>query len=302
MNTVVLTIFSHHHALLDAMPRVGDGKWYYTTGVSLIMMMIINMLIPPAAHVGIDFAFHTLPHLCRRCLLRGARTQNLLNQAYEPEEWDLATSYGEILFVVWTTLLLCPALPILLPISAAGLAAKYWADKWAVLRVYKKPPMKSSKLFRHLTSQVMLILTLNLMSAVYFLSTAGGVTPETPNEGESLVELSKAMDGHKAGTYKTGGWDVREGVWYFDLSQPHVIPLVVTTSLVLIFQAGKYITSRLYHGGHQEHYDVEVRVAKEKALWAQLRARVPAGAHCSRVYLIEPVLGHSNIEWHGHSL
>ena len=49
------------------------------------------------------------------------------------------------------------ALPLLLWVGAAGLTLKYWVDKWAVLRAYKKPPLYSHDVFEDLPQQLYLM-------------------------------------------------------------------------------------------------------------------------------------------------
>ena len=99
--------------------------------------MVLQFITAPAIHV-VKFA---LLELMRRLLWKAQPTQNSLNQLFEDNVIIISSSYAEVLVGVYVTLVYASAMPLLLWVAAFGFALKFWGDKWAVLRVYKKPPL-----------------------------------------------------------------------------------------------------------------------------------------------------------------
>ena len=169
---MVLTVFLNSKQFDPNLPTVGDGKWYYTVGVNLIQVMMMNVVVPPTVH-AVKYLVARIKHL-----LAKANTQLVLNKKHEFPAWNLAASFGEVLFISWTTMVLSTAMPIMLWIGAVGLTLKYWVDKWAVLRAYAKPPMYGDDVFDTLPRHLYLMAVFHLMGACYFLKVAGGVVSE----------------------------------------------------------------------------------------------------------------------------
>ena len=262
-NTVVLTMISTMYFEdlelptrypEDGMTPWANGRWYYQVGTSFVQTMLVNQCLPPFIHLGKFYTFKFLHWLkcspgfidlacdlthhpidfgnCNLCCLGAglclfcqgeARTQNRLNQIYELKDWKLASSYGEVLFVTSATLMLSTALPALLWVAAFGLSLKYWGDKYAVLRCYKKPKLYGSALFDHLDEIMQIILAMHLLSSTYFLSVAGGLTPDTAYSPSGPAEQSLSWPFLS---------DLRS-----QLFQRHVWPLWVTGGIILAIPA-----------------------------------------------------------------
>ena len=69
----------------------------------------------------------------------GASTQNRLNEIYSLPDWQLASSYGETLFLCYATLFFGTAMPLLLWVGMLGMGLRYWVEKWALLRAHRRP-------------------------------------------------------------------------------------------------------------------------------------------------------------------
>ena len=123
-----------------------NAEWYAKVLTPLVTTMTIQYIAPPASHFGKYFAFGVL----RKILSKTAWTQNQLNIMHEDKELKVASSYGEVLVGMSVPLLYNSSLPILNWIAGFGFLLKYWADKWAVLRAYKKPPLYGE--FTHIAS------------------------------------------------------------------------------------------------------------------------------------------------------
>ena len=239
----------------DGLTPWANARWYYQVGTSFMMTMTINQCLPLAIHAGKYWAFRSLHKLKfdKGSLSFGARTQNRLNQIYGFNDWKLASSYGEVLFVTTSTLLLCTALPMLLWIATFGMGLKYWGDKTAVLRCYVKPPLYSSALFDGLDTKLYLILAMHLVSATYFLSVAGGYTPDQAyNPGVPRLEPSNQA-------------------YLLDpesFQQPHVLPLWIAAVLVFALPVGRHLYVQ-YKG--KDYWLSQQRKKKIDALQAQIK-------------------------------
>jgi hypothetical protein len=211
----------------DGLTPWANSRWYYQVGTAFMTTMAINQCLPPAIHAGKYWVFRFLQRLKldKGSLRFGARTQNRLNRIYEFNQWKLASSYGEVLFVLSSTLLLCTALPMLLWISTFGMGLKYWGDKTAVLRCYQKPPLYSSDLFDGLDTKLYIILAAHLVSATYFLSVAGGYTPdEAFSPSGARVAASNRL------------FFMTDSV----LTQPHVLPLWISAAAIISYPVGLF--------------------------------------------------------------
>ena len=67
-------------------------------------------------------------------------------QRLEPAEFILSERAPVVLNSVFITLMFCSGMPLLLPIACVTMALTYWVDKYAILRVYAKPPTMGSDL------------------------------------------------------------------------------------------------------------------------------------------------------------
>ena len=66
---------------------------------------------------------------------------------------------AQALLAMSVTLLYCSAMPLLLPLAALGFTLKYAADKTAVFRCYRKPPLYSAAMFETLDKVGFLVIT-----------------------------------------------------------------------------------------------------------------------------------------------
>ena len=98
---------------------------------------------------------------------KAAFTQQQLDLSVEggnATKFQLATSYAEVFLLLFVTLIYGGGMPLLWPLALLGLGVKFWADKWAVCRVYRDPPMTGDQ-FRSLT-ELLLPFAIMLHAAV----------------------------------------------------------------------------------------------------------------------------------------
>jgi hypothetical protein len=144
-------------------------EWYAKVGAPMTKTMTVQFFVPWAAHV----AFYLIFKLKAWWGDRKAVTQNKLNQSRVPNNWDLAAGYGEVLMAMSVTLLYGPGVPLLYWGAALGFAIRYWVDKWACLRVYKRPPLYGSEMSVSFDKILSAMAVLHCIVATYFISVAG---------------------------------------------------------------------------------------------------------------------------------
>ncbi|KAK9817052.1 hypothetical protein WJX72_008912 [[Myrmecia] bisecta] len=116
-------------------------QWYALIGRAAIFNIIL-MGVSKAGFVAYRAGWY-------RYQLRGRTacvTQTQLNAAYEGPAFALADRYGELLNIVFCTMLFAAGLPVLYPIAALIFIAAYWCEKWELLKLSKIPPQYTNDL------------------------------------------------------------------------------------------------------------------------------------------------------------
>jgi hypothetical protein len=149
-----------------------NAKWYATVGTPLIQTMIIQFATPCSMHL----IMHAVGG-CKRSCAKGAKTQNLLNAALAPTNFEIAAAYGEILLAATVTLLFGAGIPLLYHVAAVGFFVRYNIERWVIVRVAKRPPLYSKQLFESFDEVFAILLLVHAAMAVYFMSSAGGARP-----------------------------------------------------------------------------------------------------------------------------
>jgi hypothetical protein len=86
----------------------------------------------------------------------------------EPDEFNIAAAYGELLLAACVTLIYGSAIPLLYWIAAFGFALRYCVDLTVVLRLYRKPPLYGPALFDAFDETLGAFCTLHVAFGVYF--------------------------------------------------------------------------------------------------------------------------------------
>lgn len=266
VNTVVLSILlSADIKWMGWLPTVKKPlwtpNWFSSVGAAFLLLMVFNVCVPPFMHMAKFFCFRCLQfHL--PMLSRGIKTQNRLNDIYTFSEWQLASSFGEVLFICYSTLLLCTAMPALLWIAALGMVLKFWTDKWAVLRAYAKPPLYSSSLFDSLDEHLYIAILLHLCAALVFLSSAGSACPDRIFSGVAMTNASQC--------------DAPQGVTDVvasSLGKPYVLPVVIVLCLYVVAMVASSCRALMRSSDSAR---AELRKLKQEAIKQQYEEREKA--------------------------
>jgi hypothetical protein len=175
MNTAVLAALINSNLPVFADIRTAEHfdhsnfEWFAKVGAPMTKTMAVQFTVPWIAHFAFSQIFKFQAWLGNRM----AVTQNRLNQSREPLSWDIAAGYGEVLMAMTVTLLYGPGVPLLYWGAAFGFTVRYWMDKWACLRVYKRPPLYGHEVMTSFDKILALVAVVHCMVATYFITVAG---------------------------------------------------------------------------------------------------------------------------------
>jgi hypothetical protein len=111
-------------------------EWYFSFVPYVITYVIIDMVNPL-----IRLALAQLQFCCLESKLQameGRTTQLELNLAALPYRFDLEMELGQVLALVYITLLYGSGIPPLYPFCLLNLLVRYWVNKWLILRYSKR--------------------------------------------------------------------------------------------------------------------------------------------------------------------
>eukprot|EP00736_Rhodelphis_marinus_P010538 Rmarinus@m.29197 len=118
------------------LPSHWDSEWYERFGSAITVMLFINAVSP---HIVL---------LCKLTVMKimlwayenSVKTQRELNKLYEGPNLKISERYGIMLSTVLSVMVYSPALPLVYLAGGVSMVFMYWVDKYAFLRIYKKPP------------------------------------------------------------------------------------------------------------------------------------------------------------------
>ena len=196
-----------------------NAKWYSVVGTPLIATTVANFLMPIVeCWVSALQARARRGAVLRRvgarlcCQMAGsaadvAYTQTQLNRWHESPPWNVAVGFSEMLLNIFVILLYSSGIPILYaptqyrsnPVSfpilsdlsqyrgprywvgAVGFSAKYWSDKYFMLRVAQRNVHSEVLITRYSIKGILLVaLALHMCAGAVFYAFAGGTDPAKP--------------------------------------------------------------------------------------------------------------------------
>ena len=116
--------------------------WYATVFNSLMISAFINAAyFGPSRIIGMWFK-----QLWRRQTAHWSKTQYAMNKLYERPKFTLAERYGQAMTVIYTSIVLFSAAPVLIPAAALYALLAYWSDKALILLYCRYPALYDHKL------------------------------------------------------------------------------------------------------------------------------------------------------------
>lgn len=119
-----------------------ESGWYNKVMVMLLASAIINAVSFPLARSApaiLGGLRRTLTGCC-------AHSQRALNKLHMPPKFELSQRYGQILCVMFYTMIFFAAAPPLFPLAAVLFFLMYAVDKTLLLKYSRRPPMYDYKL------------------------------------------------------------------------------------------------------------------------------------------------------------
>ena len=176
LNTALLILLTSFFARVGIVAIPGrhfdspNAQWYQEVASPVVFTMALQFVTPALLHLVIHLAQHWL---IRPIKAWRSRTQFQLNRSQEPLDYDLAASYGEVLLAMAVPLLFGSGVPLLYWVAAIGFAWRFWFDRYAVLRLYSKPPQMAITLTSSFDAVGRIILLGHSALSVYFIGSAG---------------------------------------------------------------------------------------------------------------------------------
>ena len=161
-------------------PHNFNVEWFETGGVSIIIVMIINIFSPHLGSLFSYFRYRSRIAKVERNLTDDYETddkykiwytQEELNNVYLGPPFRLNYRYTQLLvifFICWMYAVSMPILPIIGFISFYG---SYWIDKYLFCNFYRIPPKYSDKIGSRSTSLIGYAIILHIIMSCWMLGT-----------------------------------------------------------------------------------------------------------------------------------
>jgi hypothetical protein len=188
INTALVLLMINWKALGGDFTSYSRG-WYTGVGVDVAVTMLFNIFEPnlmPFLELGWAKGMRWLT--IRRDKVS---SQNHMNSMYAAPEIPMEAKYPTVLNAVFVTLFFSAGIPILIPMAASFVALTYICDKYAVLRIHKRPYYDAA-LAKDVCNTLPFAMVLHLGNAVWFF-------------GHSDLLQSYTLAGTAGGTGGRGG-------------------------------------------------------------------------------------------------
>ncbi len=182
------------------------SDWYGVVGAQIIVVASLGAVTPALAPAR-TLVWVALRRRLRCCWPAGARravTQREFNRAWiaASGRFGLARRYGLLLTTSFGCLALSSGMPVLLGVASAILLFTYWADRYCLLRLSRRPPSFSGRLGRTALDSLEYALLLHLLIGIWMYSATGSdgkpMLPR-PYTGQASTGLLAAASGPVAG-------------------------------------------------------------------------------------------------------
>lgn len=217
------------------------GQWYFSTGLSLLFVMIANIGVPLLSLPFYWRARWTMRQ-AERGRLTGLITQEKMNDVFMGPEFPVATRAATTLVVFFVAVIYGQAMPLLLLFAAVTASVAYWTDKHLFLRYYRVPPRFGRKLSRGVANTTQFALLLHLLVSIWAYAQdelfpapdPSAPSPSTPiiRSVTRVVDRFTRWTGPKLHPY---------------LVRPHIAPLVLTLVVLAALLAGRHVLLACFH-------------------------------------------------------
>ena len=139
-------------------------RWYLMVGSSVIIILTVNIFLPPVT----GLMFLIMKRMQIKCCRRKKIIQLDLNNLFKGNQYDIVNSGATTLANIYIALLYAPGCPILIPALFILLLVRYWTDKYLLLRHYCKPPFYDEKFPKQIMKILPFSVFLHLLFGVWY--------------------------------------------------------------------------------------------------------------------------------------
>lgn len=182
-------------------------EWYAHVGAALLTTLACNVFVPAASHL-----FEMLMTIGKRRFKKNKmKHQAELLELYTNPEFDMAARYAALLNTVFSTLMWCSGMPLVLPFAAVFLFISYWVDKIQLLRASRQPPAFDTAMVRQASQCMFYAVAIHLVIAIFMLGQP--CTLPSADIGGSMGSLLNQAHSETTSAASGAGESVQSGVF-----------------------------------------------------------------------------------------
>lgn len=173
-----------------------DPLWYTSVGASLTMTMIIDIIAPHAAALLTAFIAAPLGKCMARrgsagkmCCATTYVTQQDLNNAFEPPEFELPVRMANMMATIAMTFLYAGPLPILVVFALISFIVSFTVDRYLIVNFYRKPPKYTTDIVEPIFVYFKFIIIFHMIMSLLSYSAPGVLDPSKLNSATNLQDV-----------------------------------------------------------------------------------------------------------------
>ena len=160
----------------------GSGDYYSQAG---LLPQVLILALTDAVFLQLNVATAVAYPLAYRWWGRGSRSQPMLDHWYAPVPMSIATCYAYMLKTAAICLVFAPAAPLLYFVASVALFAMYGAQKLALVKVLRRPPLLDDEIAERSREFLGVLLLVHTISAAYFYTAQAEVSASDVSLGQS---------------------------------------------------------------------------------------------------------------------
>mmetsp|Transcript_18959 Transcript_18959/g.43587 ORF Transcript_18959/g.43587 Transcript_18959/m.43587 type:complete len:378 (-) Transcript_18959:325-1458(-) len=171
-------------ALEGIVTSLANQNWYDVSGLipQIIVLAITDIIVLAFMGVGITLVYTAARRAYGRYF---TYSQARINEAYTPQEFTLGERYAALIKHAAIVLVFAPAAPILYFIGGGGMLLTAVVQKWALVKLYKRPPSLDETMAQRSHRFLHLLLFFHVTSSYLFYVRQAVVTGSTWNRSKT---------------------------------------------------------------------------------------------------------------------
>jgi hypothetical protein len=121
-------------------------------------------------------------------------TQQDLYEILVGPEWELAARYGEVLNIIFVTLMFSSFIPMLNLLAVANFIGVYTVDKVAFLRLYKRPELYDETIATFASTFMNMAVVMHCAVGMWAYSNVDILQPDASNQNAQTAQVTDLTD------------------------------------------------------------------------------------------------------------